>query len=417
MYKLSMGLVLGVGACSSVWTHGDPSDPLGSPQVPPMAPVVARRAPVVAHRAPWPALPQVESSGGPVLARPRLVPVFFGDDPDPRAAELATFLVRWTSSPYFAQQLAEYGVGPATVAAPVLLGEAAPQKADATAIAAWLGRRLDPAAAPLLPSSADALYVLYYPAATALTKGRERGCVDFSGFHGEALLRGGPRGGSAAFAVIGRCQAGLDFRTRITAHEVVEAITDPRTATARAYHRLKEPFSLWGAALPGTEIGDLCQRRSDAAYRPADLGFMLQRTWSNAAAAAGRDPCVPVPPGAPAFLAVPELPEQLGVATPAGRQRSAAVRIAAGAARTVDVRLYGAGQLPGPIAVAAREDPPGAGRLWFAWDRPSGAAGETLRLTIGRPADGADEAGFASFVVQAAVGPAQTYWIGAVSFN
>ena len=42
------------------------------------------------------------------------------------------------------------------------------------------------------------------------------------------------------------------------------------------------------------EVADLCQNALDGI---TEGGFKLERAWSNAAALAGREPCVPVPAG------------------------------------------------------------------------------------------------------------------------
>src|SRR4029079_5699049 len=50
------------------------------------------------------------------------------------------------------------------------------------------------------------------------------------------------------------------------------------------------PVSPWLAL--GGEVADLCTR-GDSTATWHESGFVAQRSWSNAAAAAGQDPCVP----------------------------------------------------------------------------------------------------------------------------
>ena len=81
-----------------------------------------------------PQAPEVVTYGGPVLHTPNFVPVFFANDDAPTVAALTDFDATIGSSSFWAANTAEYGVGPATCAAPIGLAEDAPGSIDDTAI-------------------------------------------------------------------------------------------------------------------------------------------------------------------------------------------------------------------------------------------------------------------------------------------
>src|SRR5437870_2934225 len=69
--------------------------------------------------APHPPLPEMVSLGGPVMHAPRVVPVFFRDDP--LQIELTSFLHVIGTTDYWRGSTAEYGVGPMQAAPAVVL--------------------------------------------------------------------------------------------------------------------------------------------------------------------------------------------------------------------------------------------------------------------------------------------------------
>src|SRR5438874_8919276 len=74
-------------------------------------------------------LPSIASrSGGPVMTSVRVIPVFFGGDAI--EDDVLGFLSDYATSPIWAQQVAEYGVGALTIGDPVELSDAAPATSD-----------------------------------------------------------------------------------------------------------------------------------------------------------------------------------------------------------------------------------------------------------------------------------------------
>jgi hypothetical protein len=113
-------------------------------------------------------------------------------------------------------------------------------------------------------------------------------CTAFSGYHSEAANPHFVYAIAIGCGTVGQYSELEDTETTV-AHEFAEAATDPFVQTTPAY-LLTGVFSYFG------ELGDLCQGRND---REGD--FTYQRIWSNQAARAGGDPCVPPNPNEPYF--------------------------------------------------------------------------------------------------------------------
>jgi hypothetical protein len=161
----------------------------------------------------------------------------------------------------------------------------------------------------LIPSAipqpdAQTILVFYFPSTTTITLDGQASCSVFGGYH-NSMVVGGTR---FAYAVVNECppmtgttRTALEETTFEASHEILEAATDPaQILTANGgeqvgyYLNLNDPSILPWNAVAGGEAGDLCLDflglGQDAT---TEGGFTVQRIWSNAAAAAGGDPCVP----------------------------------------------------------------------------------------------------------------------------
>jgi hypothetical protein len=144
---------------------------------------------------------------------------------------------------------------------------------------------------------------------------------------------------------------------------------------------------------------------------------MVQRSWSNAAAKAGKNPCVPVPASGPYFNAVPVLTDTvminaLGMASP-----TKGVTIPIGQSKTIDVKMEAQGPTSGPWKVTAYDLNEYLGSnnpfLKLSLDKDTGSAGDVLHLTItALMADTQDVA--AIFVLQSDLGSQENLSMGAV---
>jgi hypothetical protein len=366
-----------------------------------------------------PAAPAVANSGGPVLHAPRLVPVFVssgdgGTWPD-EASELE-FMRRYLASSTWLAQVSEYGIGAGTVSDAYHSNGAGLPTGTVTAsrLRTWVGAQID--AGAWGAADGDTLYVLMLDARRQVQSGDDATCRGIGGYHSD--LRDSARR-SIAYAVIPDCGTGLDTITRVLSHEIIEAATDPYPNIAPAYAQPSTeapPEGAWAIAYTGGEVGDMCEHRSDAALRPDELDFEIQRSWSNRAAAAMQDPCVPAIDARPYFNAAPSLPDVVTLAT-RDRSRNVAARglvIPVGGSRTIDVSLFSTAPTSGAWRVSARElvfD--GASAAFaFRWDRTSGVNGDVLHLTI-TARDEAPEG--RAFTVSSSLGRVNTDWVGAVA--
>jgi hypothetical protein len=365
-------------------------------------------------------LPTIVSLGGPVLATPRLQPIYFPGFPF--AAETDAFLANLAKSQYWTEAVGEYGVG-----APVALPGnatmvAAPPSLGAQDVSGLLMSVLAADAAKLGAAQADTLYVLMLPPTTHVVVGSVMFCgTGPSGFHAEVNL--GPR---VAVAVLPTCSsfAGESNLTGFAAiapaltHEIVEAAADPLVTSAPAFARTDDGHPMWPIVLHGGEVADLCENESPNRVSLPELGQPVPRVWSNVAARAGRDPCVPAPSGGGYFTTVARLPEMVQVQMPDGRTIEVpAVVAAVGASATVMVDFHGLDGAPaswGAVALEYHGDAALMQTLMGMQIVPvTGKSGDTKTLPVITPAE--TSAGvFPLVIISRSPGDGLHLWIGTI---
>lgn len=363
-----------------------------------------------------PDVPQIGNAGGPVLPSPKIVAVTFADDA--LAADLDRFVGTVGASDYWSATTAEYGVGPATALPPVMLAETAPPAIRDSEIATWLAGKLDGTHPEFPPPDDQTLYVLFFPDGTQVTLDlpgqAEPLCQRAFGYHKDTAL---PDGRAAAYAVIPRCPTvpagypspGLALVTGTASHELVEAVTDPHPLTTPAWNAIDPDDGL--LQLVGSEVGDLCAAlESPPPFIRDGDGFTVQRTWSNASARAGHDPCVPAP-DLPYFGSVPQLPDH-GTISYGGRTiGSRALKVPVGSSRTVEVKLFSDRETSSPWAFAEQHM---GSNFAVHFDDVVGKNGDTLHMTVTSlhpiPADGSG-----LLVLVSSLGTRQVAWLGLVT--
>jgi hypothetical protein len=338
--------------------------------------------------APHPATPQMVKLSGDVLTAPRIVPIFFANDAAMQA-QIEDYLHQLASSSYWGATTNEYGVGALTIA-PTIVTADAPPTTD-TDLAPWIGNHFDGQAGWPAQPDPQTIYAVFLPEGAVLHTSFGDSCRAFGGYHDEAT---GPQSQSVVFALLPRCEGGtrspLDNLTLVTSHEMIEAATDPRAETAPGFQELDADHYVW-AYTPGPEVGDMCELVPGAAQRLVG-SYVVQRTWSNASAAAGHDPCVPVL-AEPYIAAAPMLAETAAIDsihTGAPSLMTHAVSIPVGTSKTIDVVLFSDAAIADYTVeaydVAAFFGMPA--ELTFTWDRDTGHNGDVLHLTITRAATG-----------------------------
>lgn len=239
---------------------------------------------------------------GKVVSKPKVLPIVFPGET--LVPQITDFYEKLASSSYWVTTVAEYGVGPLVVLPTATLKDVPPKETSDLEIKALLQRALTTGTELGVPDP-DTLYALFFPASTTIALDGQKSCADYGGYHSETSVNGIPVG----YAVVPRCDYGrklaiIDILTATMSHETVEWATNPFPFTSTAYGAMEKDFRVWEWAF-GPELTDLCFYVDPNRYTtPADLGYLVDRSWSNVAAAGGHNPCVPRVGGA-YFVGVP----------------------------------------------------------------------------------------------------------------
>ncbi|MFT3836440.1 MAG: hypothetical protein QM723_05525 [Myxococcaceae bacterium] len=239
------------------------------------------------HRS-FPVLPKDD---GHVLSPLTLVTITASNDPDGDA--LQAFSDELIVSSWYGAVGAEYGVGPAA-ASLHRFGPAISADLTTAQVEQYI---IDVADAGGPAVNGQTLYLAYLPAPYRVSDSGD------CGYH-KPFPDGGQTIGDG-WAMVGHCtpfalgETPLQALTRIGSHEIIEGVTDSfhgwRFAGTPA-----TPWSssVWRAYAQGgsVEVADLCE--GTRILLPGRDGGLLDysRSWSNAAAVTGGDPCVPPHP-------------------------------------------------------------------------------------------------------------------------
>ena len=121
-------------------------------------------------------------------------------------------------------------------------------------------------------------------------------------------------------------------------------MTDP------AYADVDDAHIYWDYALGGGEVGDMCAQFSGAFTQFPELDYMVQRTWSNKAALAGHDPCVPRSRARSTSTPCPSSTTS-SFSIQGQSVTLKAVQIPVGQSKTIDLDLYSNASTGGPFSV------------------------------------------------------------------
>lgn len=368
-----------------------------------------------------PTSPKVITFGGPVLAAPRVHPVFFAGDKANIVAATTDFYNKIGSTAYWTATTAEYGVGPLTSAPPIQLTEAAPGVTTDDALQAWLAAKLN-ANDPAFPTpDANTIIAINYPTGVSIDLQGSKSCKEFLGYHSNLTLDAAHGNKEVAYLVIPRCSpqvtgmSEIDAITDTGSHELIEGSTDPYPQTHPAYGQVDTNHIYWLLALGGGETSDLCAQSSTAAYLDPEVGYVVQRSWSNKAAAASKDPCVPAASSEPYFNSVPVLSDTITLGGGGQSIKVKGVHIPIGSTKTVEIDLFSEAKTSGPWEVAAfdyNEFTGGQPALEFNFDATSGQNGQKLHLDITALKVGQYNSEI--FFIISKLGDQQTAWIGIV---
>jgi hypothetical protein len=314
-------------------------------------------------------MPQVLALGGPVLATPRFVPILYsGDD---HQSDITAFMPLVGVSSYWTSIAPQYGVGTASSVQPVVLTDTAPTTLTDAQIQTWLQGELDGTHPNLGTADPSSVYVIFYPATTTINTPWATSCAlgGFDGYHSQTAVGTTP----VVYAVIARCNDSFPL-TALVSHELFEATTDPLFYTSPAYIGLDDLYADTGLT---NEIGDLCEGAGTLV--PSDIGFPVQRIWSNAASAGGHQPCAPS--NALFFDTVADVPETLTD----GNGKVPGITIPVGESRTIQLVAFSDAPTQGPWTVSAQSSITDDVKLGLSLCRTSAQNGESIPLTITQP--------------------------------
>jgi len=365
MMKLSLLTVVLVAAC-------------GDNVVPEV--VTPPDAPPPWSEAPHGTAPTLVSLGGPVLTAPKIQPIFFANDATMQAS-IEAFSTQLAASSYWTATTAEYGVGPIAQVLPTIVTTDAPPTTD-SGLTTWLAAQLDGThTAAGWPATVDeqTIYSVFTPQGVVVTGNGGSSCSSYGAYHDELM---GAHGESIVFAFMPRC-ADLDDLTVGFSHELIEAATDPYVTSAPAFGDADVDNYVM-AITPGAETGDYCEYLDSSAQRIVG-SFLVQRTWSNAASVAGKDPCVPAA-ATPYVAGVPMLTERARVDGYSHSVQTRAVSVPLHMTKTVDIQLIS--DVPTDLfqlrAVDIAGFYGGPQELTFSWDLDHGKNGDVVHLAITR---------------------------------
>jgi hypothetical protein len=388
-------LATGCSGAADVSIAPAPASTTGGPVAPPSSSAAAAAVQL--------RFPEVLSRGGPVIAKPRVLPILFAGDAN--VSHVKAFDDRIGHDPYWTSVGAEYGIGPLTAASPIVMTPAPVGTLTSTELETWLQKKLldGTFGAP----DRDTLYAVFLPPSVTLLEETSGGksCEDFAGFHYELDVRGV----SVGYAVLPECSDVNDLTVSMS-HEYFEWATDPFPDTAPAFNKLTPDHWAWEATMMG-ELSDLCDFLDQDYPTPPGIGYQVQRQWSNALSPSGALPCSPkkgVPYVQAIALAsdaalVPDYDSEANVGTKA-------IRVEKGATRKVDVFVY-SDEPTENVTVKADSfafllgDAETSG-FSYRLSRSTANSGETIELSITAPSEDA----FDLVAVSATIGEERHFW-------
>ena len=359
-----------------------------------------------------PTLPTIVKGMGSVVAAPKIVPVYFASD-DPAITSAITGLTsQLGASTYWGSTTSEYGVGPATALPPASFSETPPPKMDDVDVRAWLTTKLNANDTGLPAADADTIYVLVYPANTAITLQGATTCKDLGAYHEAGALDAAHANLPIHYAVIPHCTnfngfGAVDFATIAVAHELIETATDPAPDVSSGWSGADEDHLVWPIQ-SGNEICDFCDTSPASYEKVTGIDFLVERCWSNKAAIALHDPCVPAAPTLPYFNSAPVLKDTIHYMT----LTFPGVIVPVGATRDVELDLFSEAKTSGPWTVTAEDLAPtfgGAPELAFTFDRTAGQNGEKIYVSVTAKKKAAS--GFSVFVLKSTLGTETNTWV------
>src|SRR5262249_13698598 len=137
--------------------------------------------------APHSPLPTVIKGGGPTLAAPKFIPVYFSNDNPSFTSQVTDFYNKVGGSTYWSANVSEYGVGPATAGQVIQLNTPMSGTITDAQIQQFLINQLNSNAAFSSQLNQNAVYGLMYPQGVTIQLDDNGqpvySCQTFGGYH------------------------------------------------------------------------------------------------------------------------------------------------------------------------------------------------------------------------------------------
>jgi hypothetical protein len=362
-------------------------------------------------------MPQVVGGSG-IIAAPKVIAITYANDPN--RTDYETFFTQYAASPAWTAQAAEYGVGALTVAAPGRLTANAPATlTEGKFITNVLTPNLSGANPAWGAPDANTIYQISIPSTVSYDDGTgSKCCTDYLGYHYDTTIAGV----DVPFAINCACDGGgltaLQNLTETANHETIEASTDP---LGTGFAQTDDAHAVWTYITDG-EVSDMCEYADTAnLLTPSGMTYAIQRTWSNAAALASTDPCIP---GAVSsyYQTIPDAPDTAIVSVFGSNVTTKAKQIAKSATGTITLHVYANDASSGPFTVSVDDwngliSQPSV--KFLSITQPTGTfnAGDTVSVQVTVTSQDAQLGGKAEayqITTKPASGPS-TYYYGLVS--
>jgi hypothetical protein len=359
-----------------------------------------------------PSMPQLQKGSLAVISNPVVIPVYFAGES--LQSGIDSGLSTWAASASVQAALGEYGVTSLKTGTAIPLTETPPATMAAADVQAWLEGKLDGTSAQFGPVDASTLaseiFVLFYPAATTVSYGSAVSCQDFDTYDMGVTLASGA---VAHYVVDARCSPvpgmtqteWLVLGGGSSAVDRIGSPTPSMSSTASGWAGFDAPHQAFAST--GGELSTACTpavlRLGGSPAReigPVGAG-PTAAVWSNTAAAAYHDPCLPAPSG-PYFVSAPVASDTVTL-TSGGTSQGVSVPV--GQSKTVDVQLLSDGPTSGPWTVSTLLL--GTSGFTFALDRTAGSNGDTLHLTVTAPSKAAQD----TVAIFSTLGTRQAFWM------
>ena len=361
--------------------------------------------------APHGPIPPVTYNGGRVIGAPKVVTVTF--DGDAQRSMVESFGDTITATTWWDAVASEYcdtsgkciGHGTGGVYGHIAAAPASnftdSSQGGASSLQTYIDARIQDGTVP--PPGVDTLYMIYLPSTTTVNLDGAQSCKEFGAYHN--AMSSTPPGAAApvqfAYAIMPRCSSSKGELTFAASHEIIEAATDPYLSPDRqSYDAFGSDSDAWDLVGGGGEVGDRCVDFTGMGQDSyMESGFLVQRSWSNAAAKASHDPCVPAPSTTkqPYFNVAPSVSDMLVMKV--------------GQTKTFDLTAFSDGPTPA-FSVDVTEVSQffgGSNVLDLSLDQSTLQNGQKTRLTVTLTSD-PGKGGFAAFQVTSTLGQIAHTW-------